>query len=111
MKPRRSISGIVRIPALSVDASAACNPTSDARYPGSTRYWPAYASFGSGVSMRNVARGASVTASTELTTEPAANAVDGDQSTRWGSGQFAPQWIEIDLGAPVAIAAIRLGVD
>ncbi len=82
-----------------------------ARYPGSTRYWPSYASAGTGVGMRNVARGAAVVASAELTTEPAANSVDGDPSTRWGSGQFAPQWIEIDLGAPVAVAAIRLGVD
>ncbi|HEX4936422.1 MAG TPA: discoidin domain-containing protein [Gemmatimonadaceae bacterium] len=82
-----------------------------ARYPGSTRYWPAYAVAATGARLRNVARGRPVVASAEQTTEPSAYAVDGDATTRWGAGQFAPQWIEIDLGAEIAIAAIRLGVD
>lgn len=82
-----------------------------ARYPGSTRYWPAYAVAGTAAGLRNVARGRPVVASAEQTTVPAPNAVDGDATTSWGSGQFAPQWIEIDLGAAIAIAAIRLGVD
>ncbi len=81
-----------------------------ARYPGSTRYWPAYAVAGSGASLRNIARGRSVVASAEQATTPASYAVDGDATSLWVAGQFAPQWIEIDLGAPVAIAAIRLGV-
>jgi hypothetical protein len=81
-----------------------------ARYPGSSRYWPAYAVAGSGASLRNVARGRPVLASAEKTTAPATSLVDGDTTTSWSAGQFAPQWIEIDLGAPLAIAAIRLGV-
>ena len=82
-----------------------------ARYPGSTRYWPAYAVAGTAAGLRNIARGRPVVASAEQTTVPATYAVDGDTTTSWGAGQFAPQWIEIDLGAPVAIAAIRLGVE
>jgi len=35
-------------------------------------------------------------------------AVDGDEATSWGSGDFAPQWIEIDLGAPATITGMRL---
>ncbi|HEV8251431.1 MAG TPA: discoidin domain-containing protein [Gaiellaceae bacterium] len=82
-----------------------------ARYPGSTRYWPAYAVVRNGPGLRNVARGQPAVASGERATEPPAAAIDGDATTRWGAGQFAPQWIEIDLGAPVAIGAVRLGVD
>ena len=82
-----------------------------ARYPGSARYWPAYAAAGGRAALRNIARGRPVAASAEQTAEPAAYAVDGDAARRWGAGQFAPQWIEIDLGAPFMIAAIRLGVD
>jgi hypothetical protein len=82
-----------------------------ARYPGSTRYWPAYAIVGgSDAVQRNVARGRSVVASAEQATTPATNAVDGDPTSLWIAGDFAPQWIEIDLGAPVRVAAIRLGV-
>ena len=81
-----------------------------ARYPGSTRYWPAYAIARGDAGLRNVARGRSVVASAEQATTPATYAVDGDATSLWIAGQFAPQWIEIDLGAPVAVAAIRLGV-
>jgi hypothetical protein len=35
-------------------------------------------------------------------------AVDGDSTTIWNSGKDAPQWIEIDLGQPYDIGAIRL---
>jgi F5/8 type C domain-containing protein len=81
-----------------------------ARYPGSTRFWPSYAASGSGGGLHNVARGRSVLASAEQPPTPATAAVDGDTKSLWIAGQFAPQWLEIDLGAPVAIAAIRLGV-
>jgi hypothetical protein len=37
-------------------------------------------------------------------------AVDGVFSTWWGAGDFAPQWIEVDLGAPYAVAGIRLSI-
>jgi len=39
---------------------------------------------------------------------PSKYAVDGNTSTDWGSGDFPPQWIEIDLGAPATITEIRL---
>lgn len=81
-----------------------------ARYLGSTQYWPAYAVAGNRASLRNVARGRSVVASAEQASTPATHAVDGDATSLWIAGQFAPQWIEIDLGVPVAIAAIRLGI-
>jgi len=35
-------------------------------------------------------------------------AVDGDPGTIWNSGDFPPQWIEIDLEQPRAIREIRL---
>ena len=38
------------------------------------------------------------------------NAVDGKESTFWGAGDFAPQWIEVDLGAPASITEIKLKV-
>jgi hypothetical protein len=47
-------------------------------------------------------------ASRSLPRSPAAAAVDGDPDTWWGAGAFAPQWIEVDLGAPRTIAEIRL---
>lgn len=81
-----------------------------ARYSGSGRYWPAYAAVRGGATLRNIARGRPVLASAEAKTESATSLVDGDTKTSWSAGQFAPQWIEIDLGAPLAIAAIRLGV-
>jgi len=57
----------------------------------------------------NLAAGAAVTASQSLPEEPAANAVDGTPA-QWGSGGDAPQWIEIDLGAPTPVSEVRLTV-
>ncbi len=57
----------------------------------------------------DLALGKPVTASSEAQ-HPAADAVDGNPGTLWGSGLDAPQWIEIDLGAPVTVARIRLTV-
>jgi len=37
-------------------------------------------------------------------------AVDGLANNWWGAGDFAPQWIEIDLGAAVTITRIRLAI-
>jgi hypothetical protein len=34
--------------------------------------------------------------------------VDGDSGTFWSAGDDAPQWIEIDLGKPHDIGAVRL---
>lgn len=53
---------------------------------------------------------ASVAASQELDDFPAADAVDGDPSTWWSSGDGPPQWIEIDFAAEVTISAITLTV-
>ena len=41
---------------------------------------------------------------------PAAFAVDGLMANRWGAGAGPPQWIEIDLAAPVTIGRILLFV-
>jgi hypothetical protein len=49
-----------------------------------------------------------VSASNSEAARPARFAVDGNISTDWGSGDFPPQWIEIDLGAPATIQAFRL---
>ena len=57
----------------------------------------------------NLALGKPVTASSEAQ-YPAANAVDGNPGTLWGSGADPPQWIEIDLGGPASVADIRLTV-
>lgn len=57
----------------------------------------------------NLALNASVTASqAPLPAEPASNAVDGDNASQWGAGGDAVQWIEIDLGVPRAVQAVRL---
>jgi hypothetical protein len=38
----------------------------------------------------------------------AANAVDGNASTRWGSEHSDPQWISVDLGATYDLSRVRL---
>jgi predicted amidohydrolase YtcJ len=55
----------------------------------------------------NLALNRTVAASMSLQFSPD-GAVDGDESTAWGAGDFAPQWIEVDLGAPATITEIRL---
>lgn len=63
---------------------------------------------GAGLStITNLALNQSATASNSLQS-PANMAVDGNTSTGWGAGAGAPQWIEIDLGAPATITRIRL---
>jgi hypothetical protein len=57
---------------------------------------------------RNLALGKTVRASRSLAENPPSYAVDGVTSDWWGSGDFAPQWIEIDLGAPSAVRLFRL---
>jgi len=59
---------------------------------------------------QNLALGKPVTASNALPTNAPAMAVDGDFETWWGSGDFAPQWITVDLQTPVSIGQIRLAV-
>lgn len=54
---------------------------------------------------------AAVTASTIDPDFPAAGAVDGDaENGGWLSGEV-PAWIELDLGEPTAVSALRLWVD
>lgn len=55
----------------------------------------------------NVAFSKSVRASKSDQSQPQ-GAVDGDPDTYWGAGDFAPQWIEIDLGEPYTLAELRL---
>jgi hypothetical protein len=50
-----------------------------------------------------------VVASRSLPEEPPEQAVDG-QPAQWGAGADAPQWIQIDLGAPATVRLIRLVV-
>jgi hypothetical protein len=58
----------------------------------------------------NLAFGKGVTASRFGKGFEPALAVDGDPQTWWGASAPAPQWIQIDLGAPATIAAIRLKI-
>ncbi|MDD2696153.1 MAG: amidohydrolase family protein [Anaerolineales bacterium] len=41
---------------------------------------------------------------------PPDHAIDGDIATWWAPGAAAPQWLQIDLGAPTAIAGISLTI-
>jgi F5/8 type C domain-containing protein len=58
----------------------------------------------------NLALGKPVTASNEYPGSPASLAVDGSWWTYWNSGNFPPQWIELDLGAVETVGEIRLGI-
>jgi hypothetical protein len=46
--------------------------------------------------------------SQESSSYPAANAFDGDPTTRWSSAFTDPQWIQVDLGSSQQVARIRL---
>lgn len=56
----------------------------------------------------NLALGMPAEASRSLPYQPPSGAVDGTTSQWWGAGDFAPQWILIDLGTPQTIGTIRL---
>lgn len=56
----------------------------------------------------NLAEGANLRASSSLAENPIEFATDGFLGSFWGSGSGPPQWIEIDLGEPAQISAIRL---
>jgi chitodextrinase len=57
----------------------------------------------------NVALNKPATASsTENSTFPASNAVDGNASTRWSSAFSDPQWLRVDLGQTYAISRVTL---
>jgi hypothetical protein len=57
----------------------------------------------------NVAlRQPATTSSVEASRLSAANAVDGDASTRWSSGSSDPQWLQVDLGTTTAVCQVDL---
>ncbi|MBC7810728.1 MAG: amidohydrolase family protein [Burkholderiales bacterium] len=60
--------------------------------------------------IENLALDKPVTVSQALPDYPSTQAADGIREglNWWGSGQFAPQWIEIDLEVPSTIHALRL---
>jgi hypothetical protein len=58
----------------------------------------------------NLAAGKQVKSSAFLPDQPPSNAVDNAPETIWSSGAGSVQWIEIDLGKPSTITAIRLTV-
>lgn len=57
----------------------------------------------------NIALNGTATASSlESSSYPAADAIDGDLTTRWSSAFSDPQWITVDLGTTQDIARVRL---
>jgi hypothetical protein len=48
------------------------------------------------------------TASKSYEGSPPELAIDGDPRTAWNAGEYAPQWIEVDLGSPRSIEGISL---
>lgn len=60
------------------------------------------------IETNNLAFGAPVRASMSLPEEPPENAVDENETTQWGAGADAPQWIEIDVGDGVDVGRVRL---
>ena len=58
----------------------------------------------------NLALGKPVTASATEAGSSVTHVVDGLMANSWSSGGYPGQWIEIDLGAPVPVARVRLFV-
>ncbi|MFF5454434.1 discoidin domain-containing protein [Streptomyces sp. NPDC012950] len=56
----------------------------------------------------DAARGGNATASSTEGAFAAANAVDGDGTTRWSSAFAAAQWIQVDLGATRELCGVTL---
>lgn len=62
-----------------------------------------------GCGTTNVALGRPVrVSSTESSSYPGSNAVDGNTGTRWSSAFSDPQWIRVDLGTSRTICRVRL---
>ena len=67
------------------------------------------ASLAAGCGTTNAALGRPATASsTENAGTPASAAVDGNTGTRWSSAFSDPQWVQVDLGASLAVCQIVL---
>jgi hypothetical protein len=58
----------------------------------------------------NLALGKQATASAEYPGNPASLAVDGDWYSYWNSGNFPPQWLEVDLGSVEPVGEVDLGI-
>jgi hypothetical protein len=59
----------------------------------------------------DLARGKATVDSSHTQTYTSGNAVDGNPGTYWESANNAfPQWLQVDLGAPVAVRSIVLGL-
>jgi hypothetical protein len=58
----------------------------------------------------NLAFGKPATASASIGDSTPDRAVDGDGDTVWSAGGGPPAWIEIDLGAAMAVSEVRLTV-
>ena len=56
----------------------------------------------------NIAPGKTVSASNVLEEHPPEHAIDDNDATSWMSGEFPPQWIELDLMSPSIIGKIEL---
>jgi hypothetical protein len=56
----------------------------------------------------NLARYTHVRVSREIIGFAGARAVDGSRDSWWSAGDFAPHWIEIDLGTDYLVSEIRL---
>ena len=59
---------------------------------------------------KNISKGKPLLASHYLNSNPPSMATDLTHATWWSSGDFAPQWIEIDLGSLYNISKISLTV-
>lgn len=55
-----------------------------------------------------LSQGKTVTSSSVESGYPAANAVDGNTTTRWSSAFADPQWIQVDLGTSQSISRVEL---
>jgi hypothetical protein len=58
----------------------------------------------------NLALNTSATASASYSTSTPDKAIDGDIETSWNAGNYAPQWIKVDLGNTFTISSINLVV-
>ena len=63
-----------------------------------------------GGAAHNVALGKPTLASRELPGNESSAAVDGSPWTYWNSGDYPPQWIEVDLEAPYPLSVIRAAI-
>lgn len=95
---------------LEIAGLAAVGQTVSASYSGDGALWPDEAQVNIGRTLVNLARGRPLSASRSPATETIGHTVDGNWETFWNSGDFPPQWIEIDLGAPMDILQVRLAI-